>query len=692
MAEGQRDSHSDDMQKYFDKVITEVSNKWDDLARKLGFSDNQIDVIHGSRTDQDHRCREMLRRWRNKNGKKATLQVLKKALINIDERLTAESLEVLGKKTRQKRERKRKAKQPHEDSSEESSSMGNDLHAGSAPSHPYFPPVAKAVGSLWVKFASEQLSLTAEHIVNIQVQHPSSTERQALQALELWRDRHGRKACRVRLAGALRRGGFQHAADEVDRYGSQEVNTGNNELTTEFKPAYMCIPYHGLHRTEPTHKKRKTQDSSRCSVQFKQELIQSYHVACAESNGTIIRNTMEQTTGSSSNGTQNLIGKTENGNETNLTTTWSSQHHESSSSTSGDESESDKDYCGHQGKHPQKMKVETNASSSGGNTQSTESIYHTILQMANNIFKTSDEFPKTGQDLGNSTTAIVIKTEDDNRTKLSTQVKSEIRKRVNDKIAEVANKILERKLFDKKCRYTLHKMVRCFERFNAALRKAETGCVLCHLDFADICCYDTFWRGYSDGSLSDTLTRELITGDMRTAEGGADLYIHVRVLHSATEEGDFSDQETDTFGVEVKEESELCFTELDRQLATVADHLGSMWERVALSLGFTTHYIRDLTARQPPSLRPRQLICDWMERNAGDITLDQLVQALRNAGIHQVADAAASGQLFEKAVHGQAEKEKPEDDMDATRPDRKSDYINLFRQNVEKGVMCITCN
>ncbi|XP_035665030.1 uncharacterized protein LOC118408373 [Branchiostoma floridae] len=287
-------------------------------------------------------------------------------------------------------------------------------------------------------------------------------------------------------------------------------------------------------------------------------------------------------------------------------------------------------------------------------------------------------------------------------------------------------------------------MMRCFERFEAALRKAELGCVLCHLDFSDIGCYDTFWRGYGDGSLSDTLTQELITDDMRAAEGGADLYIHVRVLDFATEDGDFPSQdpsgtagrgpphpgpsrehsgqgppapgsnnhgddtspgyhgdgtggqqvsggddviqvkqepaeqvpsccmmgtvksEMDTDEPEVKVESEL-----DRQFAAIADHLGSMWERLASSLGFNTDYIRDLTARLPPSLRPHQLICDWMERNVGDVTLEQLVQALRDAGIHEVADAAASGQLFVTGEHCGAAKEKPDDDRDVTSPGPK---------------------
>ncbi|KAI8488912.1 hypothetical protein Bbelb_334300 [Branchiostoma belcheri] len=75
----------------FEKVIAGVSHKWEDLARKLGFSEKQIDGIHSSKIDQDRRCRKMLRRWRKMKGMEATLKVLKQALIDIDERLTAES-------------------------------------------------------------------------------------------------------------------------------------------------------------------------------------------------------------------------------------------------------------------------------------------------------------------------------------------------------------------------------------------------------------------------------------------------------------------------------------------------------------------------------------------------------------------------------------------------------------------------
>ncbi|XP_019616599.1 PREDICTED: uncharacterized protein LOC109464106 [Branchiostoma belcheri] len=781
-----------DEEEYFDKVVKGVSHKWDDLARKLGFDRNEIKGIGTTEPSPDHRCREVLHRWRNREGRKASLQVLNQTLINIDERLTAESLD--GKKTRRKRKRKRKPKQPKEDdSSEKSSSMGNDPHNGPAPSHNYFIPVAKAVGSSWGKFAVEQLGLTAEDVVNIQVQHPSSIERQALQALELWRHRRGRKTCRVKLAGALRKGGFIHTADELDN--GHEVKTH--------------IPNH-KQWTEPSRKKRKTQDS----LQIKQESEQSYHVACAESNGTNGRDTVDQRAGTSSNGTQHFNGRTEDGYETSSTSSRSSQQHESSSSTSssstsssstsssstsGEESDSVKgphfmqpsnvklegkqqngksrkrrrqlqNRAARQkkrikpdpeaGKMPGSIKGEADSndpdmSVPNGSDDDKGTIYHFVVKTAERMFdkktvENYDEFAKCVKSFENVASAVPDEDVIDKKPilKLQSWVKLRIKVRVSDKIAEMAQIIFTDEVLDPGDRELFHKMAECFGRFQSALRKAERGCVLCYLDFADVGCFDTFWRGYSDGSLSDTLTRELITDDMRAAEGGADLYVHVRVLHSATEEGDFSDQDPSGTAdrgpphpgpsgehtgqgppapgsgnhgddtppgyhgdgpgglqvsggddvIQVKQEPaeqmpSCCMmgnvkseikgelagpfpkreeTELDRQLAAVADQLGSMWERLALSLGFTTDFIRNLTASQPPALRPRQLICDWMERNAGDVTLDQLVQALRDAGIHQVADAAASGQLFETAVCSEAEKEKPEDDMDASSPGRQT--------------------
>ncbi|XP_078608087.1 death-associated protein kinase 1-like [Branchiostoma floridae x Branchiostoma japonicum] len=80
-----------DVKYYFKTVIREVSSKWEDLAEELGFNYNEIGVIRDLKPDQDHRCREMLHRWRNREGSGATLQVLKQALIDIDQGRVAES-------------------------------------------------------------------------------------------------------------------------------------------------------------------------------------------------------------------------------------------------------------------------------------------------------------------------------------------------------------------------------------------------------------------------------------------------------------------------------------------------------------------------------------------------------------------------------------------------------------------------
>ncbi|XP_078613092.1 uncharacterized protein LOC144882863 [Branchiostoma floridae x Branchiostoma japonicum] len=88
-----KDESTVDVSSYFGKVIKGASHNWDGLAEKLGFTPNEIKNIKTDYPDQDRRCREMLNRWRNKHGRKATLQVLKDALINIDEERTADELE-----------------------------------------------------------------------------------------------------------------------------------------------------------------------------------------------------------------------------------------------------------------------------------------------------------------------------------------------------------------------------------------------------------------------------------------------------------------------------------------------------------------------------------------------------------------------------------------------------------------------
>ncbi|KAI8501662.1 luteolysis [Branchiostoma belcheri] len=84
-----------DVSEHFDTVIKGVSNKWDDLAEALGFTDNEIKGLRHDQYlhNQDKKCREVLHKWKNKHGRRATLQVLYDALINIEEEETAEKLE-----------------------------------------------------------------------------------------------------------------------------------------------------------------------------------------------------------------------------------------------------------------------------------------------------------------------------------------------------------------------------------------------------------------------------------------------------------------------------------------------------------------------------------------------------------------------------------------------------------------------
>ncbi|XP_035664097.1 death-associated protein kinase dapk-1-like [Branchiostoma floridae] len=81
------------MSKCFGKVIRGTSADWDNLAWELNFEENEIRVIREMEHDCDRRCREMLERWRNREGEAANVQALKKALIKIGHRLTAETLE-----------------------------------------------------------------------------------------------------------------------------------------------------------------------------------------------------------------------------------------------------------------------------------------------------------------------------------------------------------------------------------------------------------------------------------------------------------------------------------------------------------------------------------------------------------------------------------------------------------------------
>ncbi|XP_019628349.1 PREDICTED: uncharacterized protein LOC109472925 [Branchiostoma belcheri] len=94
--EGQPDTPitSVDEKAIFDKVVENVSYKWEELARKLGLKRGEIETIRVTESlhGPERKCREVLERWLARDADKATLQVLKQALIDIKEENTAQSL------------------------------------------------------------------------------------------------------------------------------------------------------------------------------------------------------------------------------------------------------------------------------------------------------------------------------------------------------------------------------------------------------------------------------------------------------------------------------------------------------------------------------------------------------------------------------------------------------------------------
>ncbi|CAH1266185.1 DEDD [Branchiostoma lanceolatum] len=110
--------------------------------------------------------------------------------------------------------------------------------------------------------------------------------------------------------------------------------------------------------------------------------------------------------------------------------------------------------------------------------------------------------------------------------KLSCKAKLRVERKVRRharKIHKVVFSPLERELEQ------YDKIAKCFRLYSATLKKIEDGCVLCTLEFDDVPHLKSFLRGYRDGKLSETLTQELITEEMKQ-EGGPDLYVHVTLL------------------------------------------------------------------------------------------------------------------------------------------------------------------
>ncbi|CAH1269589.1 Hypp4205 [Branchiostoma lanceolatum] len=72
-----------DVTKYFGLVVEKVGIMWKDLAEELDFSFQDIQVVdHNIRHHDDKdKCREVLHKWQQRNGRGATVKLLKDALV-----------------------------------------------------------------------------------------------------------------------------------------------------------------------------------------------------------------------------------------------------------------------------------------------------------------------------------------------------------------------------------------------------------------------------------------------------------------------------------------------------------------------------------------------------------------------------------------------------------------------------------
>ncbi|KAI8489586.1 hypothetical protein Bbelb_327530 [Branchiostoma belcheri] len=72
----------EDVQKYFYYIKENVSSDWRDLAFFLGFRGPDVDNIDGRNRDDKSRCMDLLEEWLKGNRERATIEVLREALIN----------------------------------------------------------------------------------------------------------------------------------------------------------------------------------------------------------------------------------------------------------------------------------------------------------------------------------------------------------------------------------------------------------------------------------------------------------------------------------------------------------------------------------------------------------------------------------------------------------------------------------
>ncbi|CAH1249893.1 Hypp8710 [Branchiostoma lanceolatum] len=80
------------VRKYFIFIKKRVSSDWRDLAFCLGFERGDIRNIAGRNQDDKSRCMDLLEEWLERNGERATIEVMMKALSDIELKSTVDGL------------------------------------------------------------------------------------------------------------------------------------------------------------------------------------------------------------------------------------------------------------------------------------------------------------------------------------------------------------------------------------------------------------------------------------------------------------------------------------------------------------------------------------------------------------------------------------------------------------------------
>ncbi|XP_078608239.1 uncharacterized protein LOC144880111 isoform X2 [Branchiostoma floridae x Branchiostoma japonicum] len=234
--------------KIFDIVSKGVGRAWFNLANHLGFDHNEVQEIEDMYKEHSRRCFEVLTRWADKHGSKATLQELIHALRTIDKKLVAEEIEVY--------EDFVEAPDPKLDTTVPKSTTAGEYQTSQRHGHgtdfgkgfvtcgrivilavlmsvllwtfyspdsnetpdvtKHFGMIVKKVGIRW-KDLAEKLGFSFEDIqvVDHNIRHRDDKDK-CREILHRWHQRNGRAATVELLKDALVRAGLKSVARDID--------------------------------------------------------------------------------------------------------------------------------------------------------------------------------------------------------------------------------------------------------------------------------------------------------------------------------------------------------------------------------------------------------------------------------------------------------------------------------------------